>query len=159
MQTTLERYKDRINQLLRSFGAQFSIPNIDFNYRGGLRSNYNLLMRGSNIELTGGIPDFKTTLSESDKRTLAFAFFVASVESDPDLANQVVGIDEPMCSLDLSRKQETRLVVKRVHDNCEQLIVLDHDIDFMRGLRDEILRSGAPDDSVCVKLKTVANRY
>lgn len=36
MQTTLKRYKGRINQLLSAFGAQFSIPNIDFNYRGGV---------------------------------------------------------------------------------------------------------------------------
>lgn len=159
MQTTLERYKDRINQLLSNFGAQFSIPNIDFNYRGGLRSNYNLLMRGSNIELTGGMPDFKTSLSEGDKRTLAFAFFIASVESNPDLANKIVVIDDPMCSLDLNRKQQTRLILKRVHDTCEQLIVLVHDIHFMRSLRDEILRSSAPQDIACVKLKTVANRY
>lgn len=159
MQTTLERYKGRINQLLSVFGAQFSIPNIDFNYRGGLRSNYTLHMRGSNIELTGGVPDFKTSLSESDKRTLAFAFFIASVESDADLANRVVVIDDPMCSLDLNRKQQTRLILKRVHDNCEQLIVLVHDIHFMRGLRDEILRTSPPQEIACVKLKTVANRY
>lgn len=159
MQATLERYKDRINQLLSNFSAQFSIPNIDFNYRGGLRSNYNLLMRGSNIALTGGMPDFKTSLSEGDKRTLAFAFFIASVESDLDLANKVVVIDDPMCSLDLNRKQQTRLILKRVHGTCEQLIVLVHDIHFMRGLRDEILRSSAPQDIACIKLKTVANRY
>ncbi len=159
MQTTLERYKGRINQLLSAFGAKFSIPNIDFNYRGGLRSNYNLHMRGSNIELTGGIPDFKTSLSESDKRTLAFAFFIASVESDADLANRIVIIDDPMCSLDLNRKQQTRLILKRVHDNSEQLIVLVHDIHFMRSLRDEILRTSPPQDIACVKLKTVANRY
>ncbi|SEN46625.1 AAA family ATPase [Nitrosomonas marina] len=159
MQTTLERYKGRINRLLSAFGAQFSIPNIDFNYKGGLRSNYNLHMRGANIELTGGIPDFKTSLSESDKRTLAFAFFVASVESDADLANRVVVIDDPMCSLDLNRKQQTRLILKRVHDACEQLIVLVHDIHFMRGLRNEILRTSPPQEIACVKLKTVANRY
>lgn len=159
MQTTLERYKDRINQLLSAFGAQFSIPNIDFNYRGGLRSNYNLHMRGSNIELTGGIPDFKTSLSESDKRTLAFAFFIASVESDADLPNRVVIIDDPMCSLDLNRKQQTRLILKRVHENCEQLIVLMHDIHFMRSLKDEMLRISPPQDVACVKLRTVANRY
>lgn len=159
MQTTLKRYKGRINQLLSAFGAQFSIPNIDFNYRGGLRSNYNLHMRGANIESAGGIPDFKTSLSESDKRTLAFAFFVASVESDADLANRVLVIDDPMCSLDLNRKQQTRLILKRVHDNCEQLIVLVHDIHFMRGLRDEILRTSPPQEIACVKLKTVANRY
>ena len=159
MQTTLERYKGRINQLLGAFGAQFSIPNIDFNYRGGLRSSYTLQMRGSNIALTGGVPDFNTSLSESDKRTLAFAFFIASVESDVSLAQKVVVIDDPMCSLDLNRKQQTRLILKRVHDNCEQLIVLVHDIHFMRSLRDEIVRSSPTQDIACVKLKTVANRY
>ncbi|MCU7853373.1 MAG: AAA family ATPase [Candidatus Thiodiazotropha sp. (ex Monitilora ramsayi)] len=159
MQTTLENYKDRINELLVAFGAQFSIPNIDFNYRGGLRSNYNLHMRGSNIELAGGTPDFKTSLSESDKRTLAFAFFVASVESDVDLANKIVVIDDPMSSFDLNRKQQTRAILKRVHDNCEQLIVLVHDIHFMRTLRDDIVQVSPPQDVVCVKLKTVANRY
>lgn len=159
MQTTLERYKDRINQLLHAFGAQFSIPNIDFNYRGGLRSSYSLQMRGANIELTGGIPDFKTSLSEGDKRTLAFAFFIASVESSANLANMIVAIDDPMCSLDLNRKQQTRTILKRVHDRCEQLIVLVHDIHFMRSLRDEILRRAAPQDVACLKLKTVAGRY
>lgn len=159
MQATLERYKDRINQLLRAFGAQFSIPNIDFNYRGGLRSSYNLHMRGANIELTGGVPDFKTSLSEGDKRTLAFAFFIASVESRVDLDSKVVVIDDPMCSLDLNRKQQTRTILKRVHDNSEQLIVLVHDIHFMRNLRDEILRGSTPQDVACLKLKTVANRY
>lgn len=159
MQTTLENYKVRINDLLLKFGAQFSIPNIDFNYRGGLRSNYNLHMRGSNIDLVGGTPDFKTSLSEGDKRTLAFAFFVASVESDVDLANKVVVIDDPMCSLDLNRKQQTRTILKRIYENCEQLIVLVHDIYFMRNLRDDFVKDTGPQDVACLKLKTVANRY
>lgn len=159
MQTTLENYKDRINALLGVFGAQFSIPNIDFNYRGGLRSNYNLHMRGTNIELAGGAPDFKTSLSESDKRTLAFAFFVASIESNVDLVNKIVVIDDPMSSLDLNRKQQTRAILKRINDNCEQLIVLVHDIHFMRNLRDDIVRASSPQNVACMKLKTVANRY
>lgn len=159
MQTTLENYKDRINALLGIFGAQFSIPNIDFNYRGGLRSNYNLHMRGTNIELAGGAPDFKTSLSESDKRTLAFAFFVASIESDVDLANKIVVIDDPMSSLDLNRKQQTRAILKRINDNCEQLIILVHDIHFMRNLRDDLVRASSPQNVACMKLKTVANRY
>jgi wobble nucleotide-excising tRNase len=159
MQATLESYKGRINELLRSFGAQFVIPNIDFNYRGGLRSDYVLQMRGSDIALSGGVPDFKTSLSESDKRTLAFAFFIASVESDPDLANRIIIIDDPMCSLDLNRKQQTRTVLKRIHDNCEQLIVLAHDIHFMRNIRDDVLRTAQPNDVKCMKLKSVANRY
>ena len=159
MQATLESYKDRINELLRGFGAQFLIPNIDFNYRGGLRSDYVLQMRGANIALSGGVPDFKTSLSEGDKRTLAFAFFIASAESDPDLANKVIVIDDPMCSLDLNRKQQTRTVLKRLHDRCKQIIVLAHDVHFLRNLRDDVLRTGNPNEIKCLKLKSVINRY
>lgn len=159
MQSTLVSYRDKINELLRSFGAQFVIPNIDFNYRGGLRSDYVLQMRGSNIALSGGTPDFKTSLSEGDKRTLAFAFFIASAESDPSLSSKIIVIDDPMCSLDLNRKQQTRTVLKRIHDTCEQLIVLAHDIHFLRNIQDDVLRTSQPNDVKTIKLKSVTNRY
>lgn len=161
MQITLGAYKDSLNVLLRNFGAQFEISNINFDYRGGLRSDYALQMRGADIALNGGEPDFRTSLSEGDKRTLAFAFFIASTEADPDLANKVVVIDDPMCSLDLNRKQQTRTILKRIHDNCQQLIVLAHDVHFLRSLRDDILRSpnANPIDVKCIKLKSVANDY
>jgi wobble nucleotide-excising tRNase len=159
MQSTLDNYKDRINELLRVFGAQFSIPSIDFDYRGGLRSNYSLCMRGSNIDLSGGVPDFKTSLSEGDKRTLAFAFFIASVEADASLSDRIIIIDDPMCSLDLNRRQQTRTILKRVYEQCEQLIVMAHDPHFIRTFRDEIVKCGSPQDVTCIKLKTVSNRY
>lgn len=159
MQATLNNYKTRINQLLVSFGAQFLIPNIDFNYRGGLRSDYSLEMRGANIALSGGVPDFKTSLSEGDKRTLAFAFFIASAEADPDLSNKIIVIDDPMCSLDLNRKQQTRTVLKRLYDNSHQLVIIAHDIHFLRNLRDDVLRTESPNDIKLLRLKAVANRY
>lgn len=159
MQTTLDSYKKRINELLLSFGAQFLIPNIDFNYRGGLRSDYSLEMRGENIALSGGIPDFKTSLSEGDKRTLAFSFFIASTESDPDLVNKIIIIDDPMCSFDLNRKQQTRTVLKRMYDSSKQLVIIAHDIHFLRNLRDDILRTDGPNNIRFFRLKAVTNRY
>lgn len=160
MQTTLNSYKDRINQLLRSFGAQFLIPSIDFNYRSGLRSDYSLEMRGANIALSGGIPDFKTSLSEGDKRTLAFAFFIASTESTPDLANKIIIIDDPMCSFDLNRKQQTRTVLKRLYDSSKQLVIIAHDIHFLRNLRDDIIRIERQTNNIkFLTLKSVTNRY
>ena len=160
METTLNSYKDRINQLLRSFGAQFLIPSIDFNYRGGLRSDYSLEMRGANIALSGGVPDFKTSLSEGDKRTLAFAFFIASTESTPDLANKIIIIDDPMCSFDLNRKQQTRTVLKRLFDSSKQLVIIAHDIHFLRNLRDDLIRSNIPSNNIkFLTLKAVTNRY
>lgn len=160
MQTTLNSYKDRINELLLRFGAQFSIPNIDFNYRGSLRSDYSLEMRGSNIALNGGVPDFKTSLSEGDKRTLAFAFFIASTEADPDLANKLIVIDDPMCSLDLNRKNQTQTVLIRLYQNSKQVIIIAHDIHFLRNLRDKIRRIERNENNIkFLKLKSVANLY
>lgn len=161
MQTTLNSYKDRINELLLRFGAQFSIPNINFDYRGGLRSDYSLEMRGESIALSGGVPDFKTSLSEGDKRTLAFAFFIASTESAPDLANKIIIIDDPMCSLDLNRKQHTQTVLKRLYNCSKQLIIIAHDIHFLRNLRDDILGSNntQPCNIKSLRLKAVANRF
>lgn len=161
MTATLATYRDSINILLKNFGAEFEIPMIDFNYLGGIRSDYVLRMRGSDIALSGGVPDFRTALSESDKRTLAFAFFIASVESDPNLANKIVVIDDPMCSFDLNRKMQTMTVLRRIHENCQQLIVLAHDPHFLRGLRDGLLRQAntSPNNIKCFKLKATANNY
>lgn len=159
MQANLHSYKTRINQLLKDFGAQFQIPNIDFNYRGGLRSDYSLEMRGANIALSGGVPDFKTSLSEGDKRILAFAFFIASTESDSNLSNKIIIIDDPMCSLDLNRKQQTRTVLKRLYESSKQLVIIAHDIHFLRNLRDDFRRPNIPNNIKFIKLKAVANRY
>jgi len=65
-----------------------------------------------------------------------------------------------MCSLDLNRKQQTRNVIKRIHDSCEQLIVLAHDIHFLRNLRGDIIgKTGNPVDVKCLKLKAVADNF
>ncbi len=155
---TLDRYKDRINELLRGFGAQFHIFDINFNYRSSLRSNYVLQMHGEKIALSSGIPDFKTSLSEGDKRTLAFAFFIAYAESDLEVANKIIVIDDPMCSLDLKRKLQTCNVLKRLHDKCKQLIVLAHDIYFLNDFLG-ILRNESTNNIKCLQLKVVDDRY
>jgi wobble nucleotide-excising tRNase len=108
-------------------------------FRGGSpRSEYGLALRGKSIPLEGGPPSFGTALSEGDKRSLAFAFFVASTLSDPKLNTRIVVVDDPMCSLDLNRKQHTRTVLKEICTKAEQLVVLAHDIYFVRDLRNEL---------------------
>ncbi len=158
MDATLGLYTGRINKLLDIFGAQFCIPNINFNYRSGIRSDYALQMRGQNIGLSGGTPDFKTSLSEGDKRTLAFAFFIASVEADPDLANKIIIIDDPICSLDLNRKQQTCTVLKKLHYNCKQMIIFAHDIYFINDFLD-VFSKDQSKNIKRLKLKAVENNY
>ena len=139
MTATLTEYEDAINELLKNFGASFSINGMGANFRGAApRSEYGLLLRGKNVTLEGGAPSFATALSEGDKRTLAFSFFIAKTLKDPMLATRIVVIDDPMFSLDMNRKHHTRSVLKKLHSKAEQLIVLAHDPYFIRDLRDAL---------------------
>lgn len=139
MTSTLKQYEVSINVLLKNFGASFSIKGMGANFRGASpRSEYGLLLRGKEVGLEGGTPSFATALSEGDKRTLAFAFFVASTFADPKLAMRIVVVDDPMCSLDLNRRHHTRSILKKLHAKAEQLIVLAHDPYFIRDLRDAL---------------------
>lgn len=141
MTTTLQQYEGSINKLLRNFGASFSIKGMGANFRGSApRSEYGLLLRGRDVALDGKSPSFATALSEGDRRTLAFAFFIASTLSDAKLATRSVVIDDPMCSLDLNRKHHTRSALKKIYEKSEQLIVLAHDPYFIRDLRDTLFK-------------------
>lgn len=143
MTTTLAAFQKTINQILKRFGASFSIEKMDANFRGGLRSEYGLSLRGMSITLDG-TPKFATALSEGDKRTLAFAFFIATVNSDSDLAKKLVVIDDPMCSLDTNRKSQTKEILRIISTRAEQLIVLAHDPFFIRDMKEVLSQKGLP---------------
>lgn len=158
MSAVLAIFQKSINSLLEKFGATFRIEKMDSNFRGGsARSEYGLRLRGMSISLDG-TPKFSTVLSEGDKRTLAFAFFVATVSADPNLTQKIVVIDDPMCSLDVNRKNQTKAILKSIHDKSEQLIVLAHDPYFIRDMRDELSAKDAPALQV-IQLRYAANGY
>lgn len=139
MSTVIGRFEKSINALLKKFGATFQIEKMDTNFRGGApRSEYGLSLRGKSVPLDGSTPKFATALSEGDKRTLGFAFFVATTLADPDLAHRIIVIDDPMCSLDVNRRHHTKTVLKQLHEKADQLIVLAHDPYFIRDIRNEL---------------------
>lgn len=160
MTTTLNKYQESINKLLRNFGASFSIKEMSANFRGNApRSEYSLLLRGKDVALEGGPPSFTTTLSDGDKRALAFAFFVASTLEDPKLTNRIVVIDDPMCSLDLNRRHYTRTVLKNLHSKAAQLVVLAHDPYFLRDLRDALKKDDKSMPIVLFQLTAAPQDY
>jgi hypothetical protein len=83
-------------------------------------------------------PCFKNTLSEGDKGALAFAFFIASVEKTPDLGDQIVILDDPLSSLDETRREGTARVLLDLSPKLNQLCVLTHNKGFLRMLFDKI---------------------
>jgi wobble nucleotide-excising tRNase len=101
MTATLQQYQVRINSLVEKFGGLFEINGLGYDYKGSgdPRSNYALKVKGKDVKLSAdGAPSFSTALSEGDKRTLAFAFFIARIENDPSIKNKIVVFDDPVCS-------------------------------------------------------------
>lgn len=145
MKTLLEQYQKDINDLLASFRAEFSIEQLKPSYVGSgePRTEYGLTIRKQQVKL-GSRADlasehsFGSTLSEADKRTLAFSFFVARLRNEPNLVNYVVVLDDPVSSLDRNRRYESLRIIAELAPKCHQLIVLSHDPYFLRDLKERL---------------------
>ncbi len=167
MQATLQQYQTSINDLLTAFGAEFSIEQLKPTYLGGgePRSEYGLCVRNKSVKL-GSRTDiatghsFATTLSEADKRTLAFAFFVARLKADPNLAGKLVVLDDPVSSLDRNRRHQSIRHIANLADDCQQLLVLSHDAYFVRELRERLGdRKPTPITPHVLTIKRVSQGY
>jgi len=147
MVATLTQYQGRINQLLGTFGAGFTIEQMKPNYQGtgDPRTEYGLRLRDRPVPL-GSRKDagahFGSALSEGDKRTLAFAFFLARVTADPAmLKDQILVLDDPVCSLDRNRRAQTVEMLAELASKCAQMIVLSHDAYFAREQREMLAKN------------------
>ncbi len=160
MSQTLSKYRDNINLHLSRLGAQFTIDEIKTNYLGGSpRTEYGIRLRDKPIKLAGGTPTFFTALSEGDKRTMAFAFFVASTLEDPNLKEKIVVVDDPMSSLDKARREYTTELLVMIAERCSQLIILAHDAAYLRDLRNAFRRKDKLKPVSAMQISRVANSY
>ena len=139
MEQVLSGFEDEINVWLGKFGAPFRLKALEPTYRGGgLRSQYVIEVRGVKVPVgpaAGGVLSFHSALSEGDKRTLAFAFFLAKLFADPGREHAVVVLDDVFTSLDHHRRHNTVEAAIKVAHECAQVIALGHDAHFLRELR------------------------
>jgi len=167
MTTTLELYQNRVNELVAMFHAEFKIEKLTPNYRGtgNPRSDYGLCIRDKSIKLgkrddVSNQHSFGTTLSEADKRTLAFAFFIARLERDPSINERIIILDDPVSSLDINRRRETINLIAGFANKCHQLIVLSHDAHFVRDLHNKLVDTyPVPIESKLLKIHRVTKGY
>lgn len=146
MNDLLGRYTESINEFLAKLHAPFKIKDPAANFAGGPPgANYVIEIRKHEASLTGEKRSFRTALSESDKRTMAFAFFLASTFKEPALPNLTVVVDDPMSSLDRNRRENTIFALSRLMSHCQQLIVLAHDPKFLLQLKGEIAKTKKAD--------------
>lgn len=162
MKATLDQYRTKINENLKRLGAKFAIDQISTNYLGGTaRTDYGLVLRGKNVPLTGGQPSFATALSDGDKRTLAFAFFAASIQSDSDLGQKILVIDDPVSSLDSGRRTSTGQMIQEISKRCSQIVLLAHDEYFLDSVEKMLTPpKNSPDPSPkAIQIKSVERLY
>ncbi|MBY0410393.1 MAG: AAA family ATPase, partial [Burkholderiaceae bacterium] len=136
----LTDFQSIINGWLVQFGAPFQLKELKHTYAGGggVRSQYVIEVRGAEVAVGPTAPGeltFHSALSEGDKRTLAFAFFLAKIFKDPNRAHATVVLDDVFTSLDHHRRHNTINAAVQVANECAQVIALGHDAHFLRELR------------------------
>lgn len=132
-QNVFPAYEAAINTYLQRFNAGFRLAAVSpVNNRGGSSCNYNVVINNVSVALTADAgPAFRNTLSAGDRNTLALAFFFASLDQDPQLAQKIVVIDDPMTSLDEHRSLTTVQEMRRLVARVRQVIVLSHSKPFL----------------------------
>lgn len=133
------QYGTKINHYLSAvFDTPFQIVDVkDGGFRGSSRRpnlDYTLTFNGTPIDQgDGGVSNtsFKNVLSEGDKNTIAFSFFLAKLTSDSHYADKIVVFDDPLTSLDLNRRMATIEQLVKLYGDCKQVIVLSHNIHFL----------------------------
>ncbi len=107
-------HKKTINQFCNDMGADFEID--DFKplrkivgkeeriFAIKFFASHKVSIHGDKGE---HVPNFRNTLSESDKRLLAFAFFLSLLSHDKNLDQKIIIFDDPMSSFDRERRRKT----------------------------------------------------
>ncbi|NKZ34533.1 AAA family ATPase [Rothia terrae] len=153
----LSTYKDSINRELGNLYANFDLSAFKTNFRGGERTEFYIKLRGNEITTSGNDNRFGTALSEGDKRTLSFAFFISALKRSRSLSNSIVFFDDPFTSLDSVRRRKTIEEIIKISKDALQVFILTHDEFFAK---DIFQKCTASDESVhSVEISSTSDRY
>ena len=133
LQTENSQYLAEINGFLDIFSPNLHLTALNRKYNNvfvyGLRID-NHEIRNSNRQS----PDIslRRILSEGEKNALALSFFLAKLRLMTDINKQLVVFDDPISSMDASRRQATLTQLSLVAQKASQFILLSHDQLFIR---------------------------
>ena len=131
------KYQTTINRYLEKFGAGFRLSDMKHaNLRAGSTSTYNAQVGDTSITVGNtnpapAKPSFGSVLSGGDRNTLAFAFFLSSLDQRSDLKDTIVVIDDPISSMDADRSLTTVQEIRSLTQRAGQVVVLSHDKRFL----------------------------
>ncbi|MBP7806720.1 AAA family ATPase [Candidatus Gracilibacteria bacterium] len=145
-----EKHRIKINEFLTGMHADFSIKKMtpkeerartnpyscayEFSFHDGHTVPITNITRQGDAE-----PEDKTcfinTLSDADRRSLAFAFFLSKLSLDDDLSTKVVVFDDPISSFDANKKEDMMKLLRDIKNNSgdkpAQIIILTHEMDVL----------------------------
>jgi len=140
-QEIMNEYLGIINECLKNFNTDFSIENVKpEKVRGKGKRGENKIEYGIKLEHIDKNLDantaFSYSLSEGDKTTLAFAFFISKfLKNSENCKDWIVVIDDPISSLDFHRiKSTVNYIVKYVMKQVKQCFILTHNELFFEKL-------------------------
>lgn len=127
-------FQESINRYLRRFNADFQIVEVQpSNAAGRPSSTYQIRINNALVNLSAnpGLPSFRNTLSAGDRNSLGLAFFLASLEQEPNLNERIVVLDDVVTSLDDHRRLVSSEEVRSLLVRVSQLVVLSHNKHFL----------------------------
>lgn len=133
----LDLYFDKIDQIFRRYGGRkFKITRSDFSNRGfkkiiGISISFNEMQLSQN-----GLVE--SVFSESDKRALALAIFMAKLDcmEESERMKTIVVLDDPVSSFDDNRMKSVINDFAMLSENVNQIFVLSHHFMFSKMLSD-----------------------
>ncbi|WP_163381763.1 AAA family ATPase [Cyclobacterium sp. SYSU L10401] len=156
-------HKTSINYYLKRMGANFMIDDLQpiKKLKGSDERLFTIKFYDKHLvsldSENNDIPNFKNSLSESDKRVLAFAFFLSLLKHDDKLDKKILVFDDPFSSFDEERKRDTIQLLADVKYQKEgiekkplQKIILTHEKTFYR---DVYLKSFSDSSTQTIKIE------
>lgn len=121
----LDSYFSEINRYFSSLGSHDFSLECGYDRSGHTPVYYlKVKFRGQDVSES----DLDKVFSESDRRALGLAVFMASLEAinAEELARTVVVFDDPVTSFDEHRVGQTHMKLMELSGRCEQIILLSH---------------------------------
>jgi wobble nucleotide-excising tRNase len=127
------RHLTILNRHLQAFAPYLELRKLTSVYIGSSTEpsvRFALCIRGQEVVQKDDPerPSVKYSLSEGDKNALALAFFLASLELDPQLSEKIIVVDDPVSHFDEKRRSVLMKHLVRFGQLSRQLFLLTHDL-------------------------------
>lgn len=122
-------YLEKINEYLETISPELRLTKLN---KRGQKFIYYLSIDNHEVRTDKESKSLSRTLSEGEKNSLAFAFFMASLELKGDIEKKLIVFDDPISSMDSKRRSITLSILSRFARMADQFILLSHDINFIK---------------------------